>query len=69
MAEQFGIRECVIHDHIRALEQFRAPQREQTRVAGAGPDEIDDTFLRLHAHSLAGGGIQEKKVSGVIWMG
>ena len=49
--QQFRIDQHVANDHFRAPEQFRSPQRQQTRVAGARPDQINSP-MRFHADSL-----------------
>ena len=45
--QQIGIHQRVIDDHVRAPEQFRAAQREQSRVARPGADQINCAF-RFH---------------------
>ena len=49
--QQFRIDQHVANDHFRAPEQFRSAQRQQTRVAGAGPDQINSP-MRFHSDSL-----------------
>ena len=49
--EQVGVHERVVEHHIGAPEQFRAAQREQTRVARPRADEMDSAF-GLHPHTL-----------------
>jgi hypothetical protein len=40
----FRVHQHVADDHFGAPQQFRAAQREQAGVTGAGPDEINNPF-------------------------
>jgi hypothetical protein len=52
-AEQRGVHEGVVDDHIGARKEFRAAQGEQAGVTGTGADEIN--FSRnFHARRLRG---------------
>src|SRR5438045_9233514 len=42
--QQSGAGEIIVDDHVGALEQLAPPHGQQSRVAGAGPDERHDAL-------------------------